>query len=134
MDFDINWLAVIVGVVVHQGLGALWYGMLFKDTWLRAMGMTSEDVQRQGPGPEIAIGTIASVVSVIALALLLTLLDDPALADGLAIGAVCGIGFVAAATFMNGAYEQKKPVLSALFGAYYTVGLALAGAILAAWQ
>lgn len=134
MDFDINWLAVIVALVAHQGLGALWYGMLFRDTWLRAMGMTAEDVQRAAPGGEIVVGTVASIVSVISLALLLSLVEDPALADGLSIGAVCGIGFVTAATFMNGAYEQKKPLLSALFGAYYTLGLILAGAILAAWQ
>ena len=134
MDFDVNWLAVIVATVAHQGLGGLWYAVLFRDTWLRAMGMTPEDVQREAPGGEIAIGTIASLVSVISLALLLTLVDDPALADGLAIGAVCGIGFVTAATFMNAAYEQKKPVLSGLFGAYYTLGLMLAGAILAVWQ
>jgi hypothetical protein len=35
---------------------------------------------------------------------------------------------------MNGFYEQKKPVLSAIFGGYYTVGLIVAGAILGAWH
>jgi hypothetical protein len=55
-------------------------------------------------------------------------------ADGVVLGAVTGIGFVAAATFMNGMYEQKKPLVMALFGAYYTLGLMIAGAILGAWQ
>jgi hypothetical protein len=47
---------------------------------------------------------------------------------------VAGIGLGAAATFVNGAYEQTRPVLSAMFGAYYTVGLVVAGAILGAWK
>lgn len=134
MDFDVNWLAVLVATVAHQALGALWYGLVFRDTWLRAMGMTPEDVQREGPGGEMALGAVASLLSSLALAVLLTFDTDPTLGDGVAAGAVAGIGFVAAATFMNGAYEQKKPILSAIFGAYYTVGLMIAGAILGAWQ
>ncbi len=134
MDFDINWLAVVAGVVAHQALGALWYAVLFKDTWLRAMGMNPEEIETESPGKEMAFGTVASIVSVISLALLINLLDDPGLTGGLLIGAVCGIGFVAAATFMNGIYEQKKPILSVLFGSYYTVGLMAAGAILGAWR
>ena len=134
MDFDINWLAVLAGTVAHQALGALWYAVLFRDTWLRAMGMTPEDVERQSPGGGMAIGAVASLVSVISVALLLTMLDEPTLGDGVLVGAIAGIGFVAAATFMNGFYEQKKPVLSVLFGAYYTLGLMIAGAILGAWQ
>ena len=134
MDLEINWLAVLAATVAHQALGALWYGLLFRDTWLRTMGMTPEDVQREGPGGEMALGAVASLLSAIALAVILTLAPDPSTGDGIAVGAVAGVGFVAAATFMNGAYEQKSPVLSALFGAYYTLGLVIAGAILGAWQ
>jgi hypothetical protein len=134
VELDVNWLAVLVATVAHQALGALWYGVLFRNTWLRTMGMTPEDVQREGPGGEMALGAVASLLSSIALALILTFVPEPSVGDGVATGAVAGIGFVTAATFMNGAYEQKSPVLSALFGAYYTVGLIVAGAILGAWQ
>jgi hypothetical protein len=134
VELDVNWLAVLVATVAHQALGALWYGLVFRNTWLRTMGMTPEDVQRQGPGGEMALGVVASLLSVAALALLLTFATEPDVADGVAAGAVAGIGFVTAATFMNGAYEQKSPVLGALFGAYYTIGLMIAGAILGAWR
>lgn len=132
MSFDVNWLAVIAGTVLHQILGALWYGVVFRDTWLRAMGMSPEDIQREGPGGAMAYGALASLVSTIALALFLSCFDDPTVGGGALAGAVAGIGFVA--TFMNGAYEQKKPVLSALFGAYYTLGLVGVGMVLAAWR
>ena len=134
MDLDINWLAVLAGTVAHQALGALWYAVLFKNAWLRAMGMDPEQIQTESPGGEMAFGTVASLLSVISVALLLSAFDDPTLADGVVVGAICGIGFVAAATFMNGIYEQKKPILSALFGSYYTLGLMAAGAILGAWR
>lgn len=134
MELDVNWLAVFVAAVAHQALGALWYGLLFRNTWLRAMGMTPEEVRAQAPGGEMAVGAVASLLSATALALLLSLAPQPTSADGMAAGAVAGIGLVTAATFMNGAYEQKAPVLSLLFGAYYTAGLILAGWILGAWQ
>jgi hypothetical protein len=134
VDFDVNWLAVLAATVAHQALGALWYGLVFRDTWLRAMGMTPEEIQTESPGGEMAFGAVASLLSALALALILTLVESPAAGDGMALGAVAGIGFVAASTFMNGVYEQKSPVLSVLFGAYYTLGLVVAGAILGAWQ
>ena len=134
MDLDVNWLAVLAAALAHQALGALWYGLLFRNAWLRAMGMSPEEVQAQSPGGEMAVGAVASVLSALALALILTFAEDPAVGDGVALGAVAGIGFVTAATFMNGAYEQKARALSAMFGGYYTLGLMIAGAILGAWQ
>lgn len=134
MELDVNWLAVVVATVAHQALGALWYGVLFRNKWLRTMGMTPEEIETEGPGGEMALGAVASLLSALALALLLTFPADPSTADGIAAGAVAGVGFVAAATFMNGAYEQKPITLSVLFGAYYTLGLVVVGAILGAWQ
>ena len=131
---DINWLAVIVATIAHQALGALWYGVIFRKTWISAMGMNPEEIEREGPGGEMAIGAVCSLVSVIALAVFMSWIGDPTLTKGICSGAVAGIGFVAASTIMNGLYEQKKPVVSVLFGAYYTLGLAIAGAILGAWQ
>lgn len=134
MEFDVNWLAVLVATVAHQVIGALWYGVVFRDTWLRAMGTTREEVGASG-GPDVtmAFGAISSLVSVVALALILGLVDAPGVLDGIAVGAIAGVGFVAASTFMNGLYEQRKPLLTGLFGAYQTVGLILAGAIIGAF-
>jgi hypothetical protein len=134
MEFDINWLAVLAGTVIHQAIGALWYGVLFRDLWMREMGMTPEEVQTEGPGGEMAVGAVASFLSALSLALLLTVFESPDAVDGIAVGALTGIGFVTAATVMNGVYEQKKPVITVLFGAYYTLGLIAVGAILGAWQ
>lgn len=134
MELDLNWPAVLVATLAHQALGALWYAVLFRNTWLRAMGKAPEEIQTEAPGGEMAFGAVASLASAIAMGLILTLQAEPTLGDGVAVGAVAGVGFVAASTFMNGVYEQKAPVLSALFGAYYTLGLMAMGAILGAWH
>ena len=134
MDFDVNWLAVLAGTVAHQILGALWYGVLFRNTWMKAMGTSMEELEEGGAGLGYALGAVCSLISVLALGMVMGLMDDPTVADGLVAGAVTGFGFVAASTFMNTFYEQKKAVIGVLFGAYYTLGLMAAGAMIGAWS
>ncbi|HYI44436.1 MAG TPA: DUF1761 domain-containing protein [Actinomycetota bacterium] len=132
-ELELNWLAIIAATVAHQALGALWYGVIFRNTWLRAMGKTPEEIQGEGgAGGEMAFGALASLVSVFTLALFMSWIGEWTVSSGICSGAAAGIGFVAASHFMNGLYEQKKPVITWLFGAYYTLGLMIAGAILGA--
>lgn len=134
MDLDVNLLAVLAGTVAHQAVGALWYAALFQNTWLKAMGKTREEIESGAGSSGLAFGAVCSLLSVFALAMIVGLLDSPSMLDGVLIGGVAGLGFVGAATFMNGFYEQKSPVLSLLFGSYYTVGLMVAGGIIGAWR
>lgn len=129
---DVNWLAVIVAVLVHQVLGFLWYGPLFGKAWLAAMNKRPEDVG--GPGPAIAIGVVGSVLTAIALALFISLAEEPDLGTGIAYGAVAAIGFAGASIATSAAFEGKNQTVTALFIAYQLVGLILMGAILGAWQ
>lgn len=133
MSLDVNWAAVVVATIAHQIVGALWYGAIFKNTWIRAMGINPDEMGGPGAGAGFAFGAVCSFLSALALAVIMTALDNPDVTQGVVAGLITGIGFVAAATFMNGFYEQKKPILSALFGGYYTVGLVAVGAILGAW-
>ena len=134
MEFDVNWLAVIVATIAHQALGAIWYSLLFRDIWMRAMGMTPEKIEAQGPGGEMVFGVVASFLSVLALAVIIASSGATGGAAGLCWGLVTGVAFVFASTVMNGVYEQKKWVTMVLFGSYYTLGLMIAGFILASWQ
>ena len=133
MDFDINFLAVLLAAVAHQVLGFLWYGVLFKKTWLQAMGKSEADAEmNQGPDATMAIGALWSLVSALGIALLLTLTDEPTVGDGIAVGAVCGIAFATASLFFIGMYEQRKSILSAMSSGYQTVGFVIMGAIIGA--
>lgn len=135
MDLEIDLLAVLLATVAHQALGFLWYGLLFSGTWLRAMGKSKEDIgQGGGPDATMAIGALLSLVSALGIALLLTLADDPTVSDGIAVGAVCGVAFAAASTFMIGIYEQKKMILVTLFSGYQIAGFVIMGAIIGAMQ
>ncbi len=130
---DVNWLLVVIAVVVHQVLGFLWYGPLFGAAWMRAMGTTKEQIQERGmsPAPFIIAG-VGSLLSAIALALLLSLVDDAELTDGLVMGLLAGIGFAAPTTATADAYQDCNPTVTWLYIAYQVVGFAIMGAIIAA--
>ena len=135
MDFEIDLLAVLLATVAHQALGFLWYGLLFSVTWLRAMGKSKEDIsQADGPDATMAFGALLSLASALGIALLLTLVDDPTVADGIAVGAVSGVAFAAASTFMISIYEQKKMILAALYSGYQILGFVIMGALIGAMQ
>ena len=62
----------------------------------------------------------------------LTLAPDRTITTGLVWGAVLGVGFVAASAAINGAYEARKPIVTALFAGYEILALLVMGAILGA--
>ena len=39
MEFTVNWISVLGAAIVGMGLGALWYGPLFGNAWMRSLGM-----------------------------------------------------------------------------------------------
>jgi hypothetical protein len=129
----INWLAVLIAAVAHQAVGFVWYGLVFAKTWQDATGRTDAEIRASGGATQaLVIGSIAALVMAAAFALLLTLAPDRTITTGIIWGAVLGIGFVATTTVINGAYEARKPVVTALFAAYETVALIVMGAILTA--
>lgn len=132
LDWDLNWIAVIVAIVAHQALGALWYGPLFSTKWLVAMGKTRDAVGN--PGPALVVGLLGSIVAAVGLALLINLGDDPDLGLGLTVGALAAVAFVATTLTTQGAYEERPNVLTWLFIMYQLVGFMIMGAILGAWR
>ena len=118
---NINWLAVVVAAVSTFVLGGLWYGPLVGKAWMRATGMTEEELGG-------AMGRI------FAGAFLLQFLTAFALA--MFIGSDAGLSFgVFAATALGVVYlfERRSFALWAIDATYQILAFTLMGAILGAW-
>lgn len=128
----IPWLGVLVAVVASQIIGFLWYGPLFGKPWMAARGMTPEDAQdRSGLGNAITIGVIASIVSAVALALLLSLSETPDVTSGWKVGLLAA-AVVASYVVITMAYEKTNSTLAWIAIGNQVVTLAVMGAILGA--
>jgi hypothetical protein len=127
---SIPWVGVLVAVVAAQIIGFLWYGPLFGKPWRAAMGV-EEGADTSGLGAAIGVGILCSLVTAIALALLLSLSDSPDVASGAKIGLLVAAAVVSyiVITMM---YEQRNRTVSWISSANQIVTLAVMGAILGA--
>ncbi|MBI3439316.1 MAG: DUF1761 domain-containing protein [Proteobacteria bacterium] len=127
-----NWLAVVAAALSSFVLGGLWYGPLFGATWMKAAGISAEQV-KNGNKALIFGGTF--VLSLIAAATFAFFLGSSITA---AQGALCGFtaGLCWVTTSLGSTYlfEHKPLSLFLINGGYRTVQFTLIGLILGAWR
>lgn len=64
----LNWLAILVSVVASFAIGSIWYGVLFRAAWFRAMEMD----QKPATGAEMAKGSVLNVIGLLLVAFVLS--------------------------------------------------------------
>ena len=133
LDFvGLNWWAILVATVVAFGIGGLWYGPLFGQAWLKAMGKTEEEIE-PSPTPFI-VSFFAALLTGIVLAALINSLGITTLTGGLIIGAITGVGFIATAMASDSAFCGWGVPLFVIQSGYRDFYSIVMGGILAAWQ
>lgn len=130
-----NLVGVLAGGLAYFALGALWYMTLFGERWVAATGRTAEDFEGQAPGAEMLLTLVGCVVTTAVIALVYGWADGATLWDGLAVGAILGVGVAAMEGVKAAVYnvdERVRPwALYAINGSYAVCGITLAGAVYA---
>ncbi len=133
---DLNWLAVIVAALAYFAIGALWYSpVLFGNIWMASAGRSTEG---EAPGAAIyAVPLVGSLLSAIAVGMLVAATGTDTIGEGLVLGLVVAIGFVVAIVGVTATFESTKPkpgVWGATTAGYHVVGVLVAASILAIWD
>lgn len=81
----LNWMAILAASAAFFVIGALWYGFIFADAWMAAMGLTEEDA---GSPAWMILGFVITVMQVIGLALILKWKGDAKPADAIKTAAI----------------------------------------------
>ncbi len=130
----INYLAVVAAVIVQFVGGAAWYG-IFAKPWLAAVGKTKEEVQAAGTGwADYVLAAMAAAIGMLGLAVLVQATRANGLLEGLALGLIAGVGFVATIKAVQYRFEGRPMKLYLINTGYPVVVLAIGGAIMGAWQ
>src|SRR4030067_1237332 len=87
----INWIAVIVGVILSNALGFLWYGPLFGKPWTAALGTRPEDVR--GSPMMYVVTVVTSLLTMIALAATVLAFGSSGIVEGAVLGLILYVGF-----------------------------------------
>ena len=130
----INYLAVVAAVIVQFAGGAAWYGLLAKP-WLAAVGKTKEEVQAGGaPWGDYVLALAGAAIGMLGLAVLVQATGASGPVDGLVLGLIAGVGFVATIKAVQYRFEGRPMKLYLINTGYPVAVLAIGGVILGVWQ
>jgi hypothetical protein len=128
---SLNWLAILGATIAAFVLGGLWYGPLFGNAWLAALGKTEDELQPSAT--PFVVSFFTALLTCITMAWLMQALGIQGALAGAAFGAVTGIGFIATAMASDSAFCRWRMSLF-LIQSGYRVGYAiLMGAIIGAF-
>ncbi|HZO63411.1 MAG TPA: DUF1761 domain-containing protein [Kribbellaceae bacterium] len=134
---DLNWLAVIVAAIVYFAIGGAWFApFAFGKIWQEAIGWTEADAAKATPASMYVIPAVTCLVETIALAMLAEATGTDTFGEGIVLGIVAGVGLTAAALYVTGFFDPRKPKPGqwiAITAGYHVVGLLVGAIILAVW-
>ena len=135
MELAINWISVLGASLVGFAVGALWYGPLFGNAWMRSLHMDPEVVKN---APKKSMRQLYTIVFILqwsmAFCLAAFLGPDITTATGTLYGFLTGLPWVAFALTVNALFEEKPWSYIFINGGYWTVTFTLMGAILGTWH
>ena len=128
---DVNWLAVLVGTVLSMALGALWYGPLFGQLWLRLIGKTEDELESN---PTMYIKTaVAAFLGMLTLNVIVVTFGATTFVAGVLLAAFVFIGIGATTTFVYTTFEGPTEQVWLLYVAYHLVVYLIMGGVFAIW-
>ncbi len=127
----LNWLAILIATAVAFILGGLWYGPLFGQAWMDALGKTEDDIQPT-PMPFVISFFTAALTCIVVAALMLALGIGTVL-GGAVFGLIVGIGFIATAMASDSAFCGWGMRLFLIQAGYRVAYSVLMGAIIGAF-
>ncbi len=128
---QVNWLAVLAAAISAFVLGGLWYGPLFGRMWMKASGMTEEQVKQGNAGRTFGISFVLMIVAAITLSLFIgpDATGNRGAAMGFGVGA-CLVGTMLGVFYL---FEHRSVTHWLVNLSYATAALTLMGFILGFW-
>lgn len=132
MDVSINWLLVIALTIAVWVVGFLWFVVIFGRAYMAGHGRTKAQLDA---GPTMPVASlyqlIGSFLQVSILAWLVAAIDVTTAANGMLLGLLVWLGFIAAYILPMYAFQAYSLKYSAIVTGYPLVTFVAVGAILA---
>ncbi len=126
-------MMVVVAAIAEWLLGLLWYGLVFRKSWLALVGFDETHKPKNA-----ALGMISSFIACLLLSYVIAHVVGWAGAatftGGAKLGIICWLGFMAPPLFTQHIYENRRVNLFAINAAYWLLVMAIGGGLLAAFH
>ena len=128
--FHVSWLAVLIATVIQWLLGALWYGYVFKTRWMALVGIGEGDKSTSAWFGMVS-SFIANLILSFVLGHIVNWANGRSFPDGVWLGALCWLGFMAPPLFTQHIFEKRPAKLFAINASYWLLAMMIAGGVLA---
>ncbi len=137
----VNYWAVLVSGVVIFILGGLWYSALFRDPWMRLMGITQEKMKEdmaKMPKSTMPImygmALVTALITAWVMAIMVNHFGNLTALRGAEIATLSWLGFAATTSYATSMFSMQPKALWAINSGYNLVSFVIAGVILAIWR
>lgn len=137
MQYQVNFLAVIVSAVAMMVLGFLWYGPFFGKQWAKLMGWSKADMEKakkKGMTKNYVIMALGALVMAYVFDHILLAFGSNSMTMALQGAFWTWLGFYATVLLGKVLWEGKSWTLYVLDAGYYLVGLGIVALILTFWK
>lgn len=136
-SFEINIWAVIVSTIIYFVLGMLWYSpKLFGKSWMALQNFTEEkmaEMKSKGMAKSMILGLIGAFITSLILAYIISVSGATIIGEGLWIGFLVWLGFIATVIIGSVLWEGKPFKLYMINVGYHLVSLLIMSLILTVW-
>jgi hypothetical protein len=129
----INLIHVLVGIIVTMFIGAFWYSpTVFGKKWAKEYGFDMRSMKANAS--HYLGGAVVAIITVLGIAILLTLLKISTIAEAIEWGILSWVTFVATSHF-SGVIWARKPAKVYVIDVFYLLVIILFNTILlTAWK
>jgi hypothetical protein len=131
MHMHINWTMVLISAICQWVLGVLWYGLFFRKSWTRMVGLAEREKPKNS-----AFAMIIAFIACLLLSFVMAHIDGWAGANlftgGAKLGIICWVGFIAPPLIVQHIFEGRRANLFAINACYWLLVMAIGGGLLAA--
>ena len=124
----VNWIAVIIAVVLIEGLGFLWYGPLFGSAWTAALGHAVDTSNANRANMLMGLGVVNSLIVVLGLSWLMRMAGAATLMAALTTAFWGWLFFAGTTQALEYLYMGMSGRLVAINMGYLVVAFLIAGA------
>lgn len=134
VNFGVNYLAVIASTIAALVIGFVWYApQVFGKRWMAYLGTTQAVLGSPGP-TGMVVGLVAAFVNSWVLALFALNLGGTTLADGIMLGILTWLGFMATLTAAQTSFLKQPWGLWLVNNGHNLIAQVVMAAIVTAWR
>ena len=130
MHIHIRYASIVIAAVFQLLLGMFWYGVIFRKSWRKLIGIAESDKPKYGIFTLVS-GLIACLLLSFVMEHFFAITGVGYLSEGFSVGVVCWLGFMVPPLFAQHILEGRRANLFAINAAYWLLAMGLGSAILA---